>query len=275
MNTKKNTRRTEKLDTMKSDLDKFYTKTDISRKCLSMIDLNKYDLIVEPSAGDGSFLNQIVHTNKVGLDIAPEDNSIIQQDYLQYKVPSQYNNVLVVGNPPFGLRNKLSKKFVEHSCGFENVKTVAFILPDVWNKHTLQKSISNEFRIKSITSLDRDSFLLNGEQYHVPCSFFVFDRSNGKDLRFDPLKYTETNHWHYGKANDYDFFVMGAAANTTKDKPEPNNRGYYIKCKDENKVKQIEKNFKNGNWQGYSSANGGVNWLTKPELVKMYMDQYK
>jgi len=260
---------------MKSELDKFYTKTEVSLKCLSLVDLSEYDFVIEPSAGDGSFFNQIDHDNKLGLDIAPEGSGIEQQDWLKYKVPTSHKEVLIIGNPPFGLRNGLSKKFVEHSCSFANVKTVAFVLPDVWNKHTLQKSIGKEFRIKSITPLDRDSFLLDGEQYHVPCSFFVFDRSEGEDLRFDPSKYKETCDWSYGNENDYDFFVMGAAANTIKNKPEPNNRGYYIKCNNRDMVEEIQQNFKTGNWKGFSSANGGVNWLTKPELVKLYMEQYE
>jgi hypothetical protein len=258
---------------MKSELDKFYTKPEVSLKCLSLVDLGKYDLVIEPSAGDGSFFNQIAHSNKLGLDIAPEGSGIEQQDWLEYKVPTSYKEVLIIGNPPFGLRNSLSKKFVEHSCGFRNVRTVAFVLPDVWNKHTLQKSIGKDFRIKSIVPLGRNSFLLNDKQYHVPCSFFVFDRSEGEDLRFDPSKYKETDDWCYGNRDDYDFFVLGAAANNVKEKPSRTNRGYYIKCKNRNAVEEVEQNFKNGIWKGYSSANGGVNWLTKAEIVKGYMDQ--
>ena len=44
-------------------LDKFYTIPSYSKKCIDKVfelyDISKWDLIIEPSAGDGSFLNQI------------------------------------------------------------------------------------------------------------------------------------------------------------------------------------------------------------------------
>lgn len=56
----------------KVDYDKFYTKEAVAIDCLRSIDLKEYDLIIEPSAGNGSFLKNIKHENKVGLDIKPE-----------------------------------------------------------------------------------------------------------------------------------------------------------------------------------------------------------
>ena len=38
--------------------------------------------------------------------------------------------------------------------------------------------------------------------------------------------------------------------------------------------KGLENKFKNCKWTGLSSANGGVFWLTKPELIKLYSDFY-
>jgi len=35
--------------------DRFYTKHDIVDLCLSYIDVAKYDMIIEPSAGNGAF----------------------------------------------------------------------------------------------------------------------------------------------------------------------------------------------------------------------------
>jgi len=50
-------------------LDKFYTIPTYSKKCIDKIcelyDIKKWDLIVEPSAGNGSFLNQIPSNNKI------------------------------------------------------------------------------------------------------------------------------------------------------------------------------------------------------------------
>ena len=258
----------------KAELDKFYTKEKVAVSCIDRIDLSKYDLIIEPSAGSGSFYNNIDSEDKLGIDLYPENDEIIQGDWFEFKIEPFFKNVLIIGNPPFGKRNVLSKKFLEHAASFSNVKTIAFVLPNVYNKHTLQKSVPKEFRLKEIFELPKNSFEIDGEDYHVPCSFFIFDKSKGDCLRFNPELYTETDDWTYANRREYDFFVMGAALNTVKDIPEENNRGYYIKVKKNKDIQKIKDNFINGNWKGFSSANGGVSWLTKPEVVKEYISQY-
>tara|TARA_Y100000114_G_C11733174_1_gene314722 strand:- start:37 stop:825 length:789 start_codon:yes stop_codon:yes gene_type:complete len=257
----------------KVSLDKFYTKTNVAKKCLSYINFEQYDLVIEPSAGNGSFYNQINHNNKIGLDIEPENSDILKVDWFDYKIDNKYKKVLILGNPPFGKRNALSKKFLQHSCSFDNVSTIAFILPNVYNKHTLQKYVSPEFRLKNIIKLDDNAFLINNMSYHVPCSFFIFDKSEGECLRFNPELYKETNDWKYGDKNSYDFYVMGASINTVKDSPTKNNRGYYIKVKKGIDIEKVRNNFKNLKVEIFSSVNGGVAWMTKPELVKNYMNR--
>ena len=47
-------------------LDKFYTKPDIALKCISKIkNWDNWDLVIEPSAGNGSFYNNIPVSNKI------------------------------------------------------------------------------------------------------------------------------------------------------------------------------------------------------------------
>ena len=48
-------------------LDQFYTNSDIAQKCIDTIDVSKYDIVVEPSAGMGAFYNLIDHPNKLVL----------------------------------------------------------------------------------------------------------------------------------------------------------------------------------------------------------------
>ena len=63
-------------------LDKFYTKPEIVKMCISLIkDWSEWDLVVEPSAGSGNFFEQIPNTNKYGLDIKPECDSIHKMDF--------------------------------------------------------------------------------------------------------------------------------------------------------------------------------------------------
>ena len=69
------------------ELDKFYTHPDIAKKFVDeinkMFPLDQYDLVVEPSAGSGNIL-QYLPENSVGLDLAPEGDGIIQQDFFEY-----------------------------------------------------------------------------------------------------------------------------------------------------------------------------------------------
>ena len=256
----------------KQDFDKFYTKKEVVKECLEYIDFNLYDFVIEPSAGDGAFYHQINHPNKIGIDILPEAPDIVCKDWFEYNIPNTYEKVLIIGNPPFGLRNRLSRKFLEYSVSFSNVFTIAFILPDVFNKHTMQRYVPEDYRLKHIVKLQRDAFIIENESYHVPCSFFVFEKSEGKCLRFKAELYKETEDWKFGNKDDYDFFVMGASINTVKDYPEKNNRGYHIKVKKNISVQKVKDNFRTLEYVNYSSANGGVAWITKPELVKNYKE---
>lgn len=258
----------------KKELDKFYTKVEVAKSCISSINLSEFSLIIEPSAGGGSFFNNINHSNKIGLDLKPESEGIIEYNWFDFNINPNEEKVLIIGNPPFGKRNKLSIEFIKHACSFENVYSIAFILPEVFKKHTLQKYVPKEFRLKKIIDLDKESFEVDGISYHVPCSFFIFEKSEGIDLRFDASLYKETEDFKYGTKEDYDFFVLGAAPGTTKKIPDSNNRGYFIKVKECKDIEEIENKFKNCKWTGLSSANGGVFWLTKPELIKKYKDFY-
>ena len=61
-------------------LDKFYTQKHVSKQCFDFLhkQLNISDeaVYLEPSAGAGSFLDLL--TNYVALDIAPEDDRIVE-----------------------------------------------------------------------------------------------------------------------------------------------------------------------------------------------------
>ena len=249
-------------------LDKYYTKKEIVFFCLDKLNLKDYDLIIEPSAGNGAFYNEIKHNHKIGLDIEPENLYIMKQDFLKYKIDVCYKSVLIIGNPPFGINNILSTQFLKHSFSFENTKTIAFILPNVYNKHTKQKIIPKTWRIKNIYSLSKDSFIFENKTKHIPCSFFIFDKSKGNDLRFEPEKYQNTKDFTFGTNNDFDIFVFGASPTKISINPTENNRGYFLKSKIP--VEQLVKNIKSIKWKGNSCANGGVFWLTKPEFCYEY-----
>ncbi len=258
----------------KKTLDKFYTKESVAIQCIKHLRLTDYDTVIEPSAGSGVFSRNIKHKNLIALDLEPEHESIKKQDWFEYEPKQKSKNTLVIGNPPFGLRNKLSKAFIEKSIALPTVTTIAMILPNVYKKHTLQKIFPNGWRLKKIVCLPDNAFTVDGEEYHVPCSFFIFDKSEGTNLMFDELKYSVCSDFEYSNKHDADWFVLGASPSTVKKLKEvtPTNRGYYIKSTGISK-KELKIKFENTYWNGNSSANGGVSWLTKPEIIKSYIGE--
>ena len=144
-------------------LDKFYTIPTIAKQCIDKVgelyDIAKYDLIVEPSAGNGSFLNQIPSNNKIGIDISPEQPNIIKQDFFDYSPPTTTtSNILVLGNPPFGRVSSVAIKFFNHSAKWANV--IAFIIPRTFRKISVQNKLDTAFHL-----------VYDEDIPTIPCSF--------------------------------------------------------------------------------------------------------
>lgn len=141
--------------TRNEGLDKFYTIPNYSKKCIDKVvellelksteELDTYfDLIVEPSAGNGSFFNQLECKNKIGLDIHPENPNILKMDFFDY-MPQSVGNILVIGNPPFGRISSLAIKFFNHSAEWS--KMIAFILPRTFRRPSVQNKINKNFHL--------------------------------------------------------------------------------------------------------------------------------
>ena len=249
------------------DKDKFYTKAEVAKKCISLVtDIKTYDVIVEPSAGDGKFSNNLF--NVKAFDIAPENPNIKKQDFLALK-NIEGNRLLFIGNPPFGIRNVLSKAFITHSINL-GATTIAFILPDVFTKLQNQKIFPAEWHLKKIYKLKDNSFTIDNEEYHVPCSFFIWTKDKvKKDLRKRLLS----------QVKEFSFLPRGDTAATfcingnngkiknitevTNEKAE-----HYIKTSLDRSI------FENLQYDFKSSVNGGVSWIGQQEILEAYI-KYK
>ena len=226
--------------------DKYYTKSHVVQKCLRSIDLNAYDLVIEPSAGNGAFFHAIKHENKVGMDILPEHADLKKKDWLRYCIDPTYKRVLVIGNPPFGQYHALSKAFLRHAFAFPNVQTVAFILPNVYKKHTRQHIVPRQWRIKEVVDVGKNAFLVGTEDFHIDSSFFVIDKSLGDDLRSPSFAgIYETEDFLITNKENFDIFVFGASPKRVITSPTSKNRGYFLKSKIPvkaliHKIKQVD-----------------------------------
>ena len=191
--------------------DKFYTKSDISKLCIDMLNLSEFDLIIEPSAGNGSFSKQI--NNCIAYDLVPEDESIIQQDFFELDI-TQFNDkkVLTIGNPPFGVQNNLAISFFNKAAKYSD--TIAFILPKSFMKESIQRKLDLSFHLEKFIELPYNSFLLNGEEYGVNCVFQVWKKKNIK--RIVKKKNFCYSYIEFGNVNDFDFIVRRVGGNAGK-----------------------------------------------------------
>lgn len=168
------------------ELDKFYTHPDVAKKFVEKINdyfpLEQYDLILEPSAGSGNILKYLPK-NSIGLDLKPEGEGIIEQDFFEYTSPFHplYNRIKIacIGNPPFGsgYMNPLAKGFFNHAATFSDL--IAFIVPAKWSTSwKVQFQLDKSFGLYYSEILPKNSFLLDGEEYNVPCCMQIWSRSN-------------------------------------------------------------------------------------------------
>jgi hypothetical protein len=107
--------------------DKYYTSKELSKYCIDktfqIIGKENITEIIEPSAGNGSFSDQI---ECIAYDIEPESDYIIKQDFLQLDIEYKKGR-LIIGNPPYGSKMQLAIKFFKKSIKFCDY--ISFILP--------------------------------------------------------------------------------------------------------------------------------------------------
>ena len=186
--------------------DQFYTSRIVAKKCvndiLSLLPDTSYFKWIEPSAGNGVFLDALPKScNKIGLDIDPKSNNIVKQDFLTWKYPNE-DNIIIFGNPPFGRQSSLAKKFIKKSCKFANV--IAFILPKSFVKPSMNNSFDLYFHCIYSKQLDKKSFILNGNQYDVPCVFQIWEK---KDYKRKTIKKLTSLNYNFVKY-DSDYHIV-------------------------------------------------------------------
>lgn len=167
----------------RNTIDKFYTKDIVVELCLNLvkkyIEINTDDLIVEPSAGNGSFITGIksLSSNFRFYDLEPDNSEIIKQDYLLYDygiVKNTYSKIHIIGNPPFGRQSSFAIKFIKKSCEF--CDSVSFILPKSFKKDSLKKTFPLNFHLLFEIDLPDKSFLVDGVEHNVPCIFQIWEK---------------------------------------------------------------------------------------------------
>lgn len=228
-------------------IDKFYTKECIINDIFNIIEkynlYNDDDLIIEPSAGNGSFLNKLVKYDYVAYDIEPEDKRIIKKDFLEVELDMD-KNIHFIGNPPFGRQSSLAKKFIKKCISCKNTKSISFILPLSFKKNTMNKVFGENFHLLYENVLDKKSFFYENKDYNVPCIFQIWIYKNEKRI----IKQEVTNNlftWINKKNKETADFAIrrvgGNAGYITENIMDVSEQShYYIKLNNINKKTFLE-----------------------------------
>ncbi len=259
----------------RNNLDKYYTKNSIVELCVNYVknlNLINYDndLIIEPSAGNGSFIKEIkeLSSNYVFYDIEPENNEIIKQDYLDVDLDiykNLYKNIHIIGNPPFGRQSSLAIKFIKKSCLY--AQTISFILPKSFKKESMKKYFSKNYHLIFQIDLDENSFLVNNEDCNVPCVFqiwiykneFRIQKDKEKNINFNFVKKNDNPDISIRRVGVY----AGKISTNIEDKNEQSH--YFIKFLNSNNVDENIKLLNKVNFEFNNTV--GPKSISKQEII--------
>jgi hypothetical protein len=199
------------LHDMKIEHDKYFTPIHIAKRLIKktyeVIGEENITDIIEPSAGQGAFS---LLMDCQAYDLYPEHSSIKKADFLTLDIKHKKGR-LFIGNPPFGERNSLSRKFYDKSamCG----DYIAYILPisQLDNPMSL-------YKFDLIYSEDLDHVIYSGVNLH--CCFNIYKRpddgmenSGPPNFEMNDITVKEyRRNGSYEKPSEYDF-GMGAWGN--------------------------------------------------------------
>ena len=276
--------------------DQFYTSPGVAKKCIQILisvlhdaelhprvlPLSSY-LWVEPSAGQGAFLNSIPETyDKIGIDIEPgpgpgADANILKQDFLTWVLPPQppktnQKPVIIFGNPPFGRQSSLAKAFIAHSCKIASTYIIAFILPRSFVKPSMSCAFESHFHCIHSSDVERNAFVLGGgdASYDVPCVFQIWQRRSVP--RILPEKIPEKGFQYVKGTDPHDIVIRrvgvyaGRCYINSHDETEYNVQSHHFIKLDKKYEKNIVDIAKKINAHVFPTNTTGPRSLSKTEI---------
>lgn len=249
--------------------DQFYTDESVAKRCiesiLSICPSTRSYLWIEPSAGNGSFLkNTPAGIESTGIDIDPKLEGCVKGDYLKWNPPQTSKKILVFGNPPFGKQSSLAKGFIDRSCKFASV--VAFILPKSFTKPSMYNAFDRKFHLIHTKELEKDSFVINGSKYDVPCVFQIWEK---RDVDREVEVKVEPQGFQYVKGSEvYDIALrrVGVYAGRCYRGYDFSVQSHYFIKFDEEVVGKLDKIVEKINQHIFPSNTVGPRSLSKGEV---------
>ena len=282
-----------------NNLDKFYTKSQTAITCLSTLrDILSSDniamgdcLYIEPSAGDGVFVDTaasfgIRRADIYALDIAPGREDIKQQDWFEFdfqnfilnrnnRQTSSVAPIVIYGNPPFGKRSTLAKRFISKSVEDMNDYhidgVIAFILPSTFSRISNQKCFG-DFRLVSVIDLGRCEFREEDDTpFFVSSAFYILTNMNnvmrGIDLKDKKHPQPSSYQFLYRGDCNADFVLNGNSGKVREASAVTNSKAeHYIKVVDGYSEQEVKQAFVAISFPIMSSCSGGNWWINQNDI---------
>lgn len=249
----------------KYGVDKFYTKPNIVDFCLETINLDEFEEVIEPSAGNGSFSLKIEKCK--AYDIYPENESIIKQDFFTFSYQKEEGKkILIIGNPPFGRQSNLAIAFFKKASEFADV--IAFVLPKSFKKQSIINRLPIMFHLTLQIDLPENSFYYLNKNIDVPCVWQIWEKRDY--VREIPEK-IKTDLFFFVKKENADFSIRRVGVNAgvlSEDLDKSTQSHYFIKTENKELISKIFKRIK---WEHNNTV--GPRSISKQELLKKILEE--
>ncbi len=253
--------------------DCFYTNRAIAAKCFDFVQEScgkDFTLWVEPSAGEGAFLDMMPEP-KIGIDIQESKHPEIKTaNFLEWEPPVNTGKIITMGNPPFGKNSSLAVRFFNHAARFSD--TIAMIFPRTFQKASIINRLHKNFHMIAEMGIPPESFTLSGNPYSVPCAFQVWGKKASLRPCLDsPMTHTD---FHFTTMDMADFALQRVGVNAGAVKMNmrilsPNSHYFIREC-----VSGVKDILQSIDWGEVKYKTAGNPSLAKPEVVSLY-SRYK
>lgn len=215
----------------------FFTIPAIAKQLINEVDISKFKLVIEPSAGAGSFSRQI--NGCLAFDINPKHPTIIKQDFLQwsYDGPINRRDILCVGNPPFGTNGSLAHAFIKKCATIAD--TIAFILPLSYKKDSIKARVPKNYHLVKQIDIPLENALLGGKPQEVPVIFQIWENKYAPRAQTEHVMPIGFSYVHKSES-DFCYRRVGVCAGrASTELAKSETAHYYIKLADVSILDQV------------------------------------
>ena len=200
-------------------LDQFYTKPHISLQCYDKlkehINVDDFDIVMEPSAGTGSFYKLLPEDKRYGIDLEPKCEAVIKMNFFDF-LPDPNKKYLIIGNPPFGRICSTAIKFFNKASSFSHI--IAMIVPRTMKRVSVQNKLNLNFHLIYNQDLPLTPCCFEPKM-SAKCCFQIWIK---KDIKRDLIVYDKIH-------SDFKFLKLGEKDKNKQPTP-PHGADFVIKA---------------------------------------------